>query len=295
MFGRVDAGPTADLVLYNADRGEAYVALSNGRSFGTPALWATGLPRFTTNDFDVQLADVNGDGRADLIFFNHGADDVPGAATAVVALSTGTSFTYPPVPLWNGSWCASYQICRVADVTGDGRADLVAFTPNFGTLWASPSTGYRFGPNAIWNNFFCVRGEICALGDVDGDGKADAIVFKPHAPAGQKGNVLVARSTGSAFTGVRTAHGFFCIDNEQCLVGDVNGDRRTDIVLVKGWSNPTLEVLVSLSNGTNFINAKPFVWANPGHFNGGKYHGSFFSRRRNGRRARRPHRNGFDL
>ena len=171
LFGRVDSGPTADLVMYDASTGQAYVALSNGSGFGPPRLFASGLPRISSSRDPMlaAMADVNGDGRDDLIVLNRGADNVPGAATAVVALSTGTTFSYSGSPVWNPSWCAGYQTCLFGDMNGDRRADRVAITQNFGTVFGSLSTGSRFGPNAIWNNFFCIRGEVCALGDVDGD------------------------------------------------------------------------------------------------------------------------------
>jgi hypothetical protein len=236
------------------------------------------LPKFNEPTFEAAVADLNGDGLDDLVIMNHGADNVPGAATAVVALNTGSGFAYPPQPTWNASWCASYQRCPAGDINGDGKADLTAFTQDFGVLWGTLSTGANFGANAIWHNFFCIRGEICALGDVNGDGKADAILFKPNAPGNQKGNVLWARSTGSSFVDVRYGHGFFCIDAERCLVGDVNGDGKADVVLVKGWGSgaPTLEVLVSLSNGQQFINAEPFAWVHPPYFDPlGKTFGTF--------------------
>ena len=265
LFGDVNGDHKADLVLYDSNAGKAWVALSNGINFGAPVLVASNLPIAKDIDFYVELADVNGDGKADLVFFNHGADNVAGAATASVALSTGSGFAAPAV--WNSSWCATYQFCHTADINGDGKADLVAFTPSYGTVWGSTSSGTAFGPDAVWNNYFCIKGEVCALGDVDGDGKADAILFKPHAPPGQKGNVLWAHSTGSAFTNVQTGHGYFCVDYEHCLVGDVNGDGKADIVLVKGYQTnaPAFEVLVALSNGKQFIDATPFTWGTVPH------------------------------
>lgn len=269
-FGDVDGDGRADMVLYDQQAGAAYVARSTGSGFAAPVRFATGLPKWTGRYFEAGLADANGDRRADLVVLSRGRDDVPGDATALVALSTGTAFAYPAQPVWNASWCADYQTCLFGDLDGDAKADMAAFTPNFGTVWGSLSRGADFAANAVWNPFFCIRGERCALGDVDGDAKADAILFKPTAPGVEKGNVLVARSTGAAFVDVRYGHGFFCIDGETCLVGDVSGDRRADIVLVKGHGLgvATLEVLVSLSDGTRFINASPFVWARPGSLSG---------------------------
>src|SRR5690348_2746607 len=45
-FGKVDNNASEDLVLYNADRGEVYVALSTGHGFAAPKLFASGLPKF---------------------------------------------------------------------------------------------------------------------------------------------------------------------------------------------------------------------------------------------------------
>ena len=173
------------------------------------------------------------------------------------SLSDGTRFG--AAQLWHSSFCIREQVCRVADVNGDGRADLVAFTPLTGLVWVSLSQGTQFGPNATWQGYFCIKGERCLVGDANGDGKADLIAFKPGAIGVQKGNVLVAPSSGAGFAAAQVWHGYFCIDNEQCLVGDANGDGKADVVLLKPWGNG-LQSLVSLSNGKQFINAVPFSW-----------------------------------
>src|SRR5690606_32277082 len=230
---------------------------------GPLKVWATGLPKSATWSLPYSVADVSGDGRADLVVFSHGDGQAAGSAATHVAVSTGAGFQYTARPVWNDGFCITEQTCRVADINGDGKADLLAFTQNFGLVWTSLSTGAGFGANAIWHNFFCVRDEVCAAGDVDGDRRADILTFQRLAPGLQKGNVLVAAWTGAAFGAPRYGHGFFCIDLELCFVADFNGDRRADILLVKGTTGDHPgEVLASLSNGDTFINAVPFLWGN---------------------------------
>jgi hypothetical protein len=262
-LGDANGDGKADLVIYRQDQGVARVALSTGNSFAPLKIWASGLPKATQTVLPYSLADVNGDRMADLIVFVHGDGQTPGSANTYVALSTGAGFQYTAQPVWNAGFCITEQVCKVADINADGKADLLAFTPNFGLVWASLSTGTAFGANSVWHNFFCIQREICAAGDVDGDRRADLILFKPVAPGIEKGNVLVAASTGTAFSAPRYGHGFFCIDAERCFVADFNNDGRADILLVKGLTaNPEQpgEVLVSLSNGDKFINAVPFLW-----------------------------------
>ena len=72
------------------------------------------------------VADVNGDGRADIVGFGGGG--------VYAALSTGTGFAAPQFVLQSfgyepsaGSWRVEIHPRTVADVNGDGRADIVGF------------------------------------------------------------------------------------------------------------------------------------------------------------------------
>lgn len=273
--GDVNGDGKADMVFYNPDRGRAWVALSTGRSFQAPVQWSFGLPK-TSAEVQFTVADVNGDGKADFIAFVHGDGQSAGSANVYVALSTGAGFQYPQQPVWNAGFCITEQVCKVADVNGDGKADLIAFTPRFGLVWVSLSTGASFGANAVWNRYFCLLGEVCETGDVGGTKKSGLVLFKPHGPGQQKGNVLLSSSTGSSFGPAHYGHGYFCIDTEQCRTGDFNGDGKSDVLLVKGSGSTSLEMLVSLSNGQNFINANPFSWGHAVNVNKSSAFGSFF-------------------
>jgi hypothetical protein len=254
LLGDVNGDGKRDLII-PVTGGDVYVGISLGFQFSAPELWVSGFCKAI-----CQAGDVNGDGKADLVSYVWGDGKTPGSANVTVALSTGRQFTNGGV--WNDGFCITEQACQLADVDGDGKADLVAFTPYTGLVWVSKSTGSSFGTNAVLDNYFCIVGERCQVGDVDGDGKADLILFKPNAPGNQKGNVLWARSTGSGFEPARYGHGFFCIDNEVCSVGDFNGDKKADIMLLKQIPGENKwELLVALSDGQKFINASPFSWS----------------------------------
>lgn len=164
-----------------------------------------------------------------------------------VARSTGTAFTAGS--MWHSWFCINNEDCKVGDVNGDGKDDIIAFTRNnTGDVYVALSTGHGFsGTGVKWHDFFCINNEVCEVGDVNGDGKDDIIAFS----RGNKGDVYVALSTGYSFSGTgKKWHDFFCINNEECRVGDVNGDDKDDIIAFSRGS--TGDVYVALSTGYSF-------------------------------------------
>ncbi|MGQ9490606.1 MAG: FG-GAP repeat domain-containing protein [Anaerolineae bacterium] len=235
-------------------RGDVYVALAAGQEGRFLAAWPSGKwhESFCGPNEVCATGDVNGDGLDDVITFVRNAQAGSAAGDVLVALSSGTGFGL--TQKWHDNFCAGDEICKVGDVNGDGRADILAFVRSAGPVWVALSTGSSFGVSSIWHNFFCVGQEICEVGDVNGDRYADIIAFlrgtNPNDP--RTGDVFVALSTGAGFGPAAIWNGFFCVGDEVCKVGDVNGDGRADILAFVRGTAADVFVGLSLSTGTSF-------------------------------------------
>src|SRR5207237_506016 len=109
---------------------QAAVLRSLGTTFAAPELWTTGT---TPQD---QAADLNGDGKADLIQYYQGHE--------YVALSTGTDFAG-----WQQWASGASPTDKLVDVNGDHAADLVQFFG--GREYVALSNGSSgFGSFSVW-------------------------------------------------------------------------------------------------------------------------------------------------
>jgi len=231
----VNGDGKADIVGFGNDH--VLVALSNGSSFGTASIWRSGFTGWNNNTTLRTVVDVNGDGKADIVGF--GNDDV------LVALSNGNSFG--TARIWHNGftgWNTSTHVRTLADVNGDGKADIVGFGND--DVLVALSNGINFGTARIWRSGFTGwdnNTTVRTVVDVNGDGKADIVGFGND-------DVLVALSNGSSF-GAATIwnNGFASWDNNTTVrtVVDVTGDEKADIV---GFGNT--QIIVSPSNGTSF-------------------------------------------
>lgn len=215
----VNGDGKADAVTFEST-GIWKAALSTGAAFAAPTTWRTGHGANSTEQY---LADVDGDGRADAVVYfstDVNGDGQPGDWYA--ALSTGSGFgTYT---LWRSGAGASASSRYLADVTGEGRADLATFSVGAGTTTSGTwsvglSTGTAFGALSTWKTGFGGNTTRQFLADTTGDGKADAAYF-----AAWDGSWYTTPSTGTAFGTAAlwtTTHG---IGSNRQLVADGNGD-----------------------------------------------------------------------
>ena len=204
------------------------------------------------NAFRTVIADIDGDGKPDLIVANVFGNSVsiyrnistnsllsPASFAAPVDLATTTG-TYSPWGL------------AVADVDGDGKLDIITTdnSDSFVSIFRNLST-----PGNISSNTFAPRLDFVtganptgvAVRDLDGDGRPELLVGNYNG-----GTVSIFQNTGAA-GGLTTNSfaprmdldaGFGCQD---VAVADLDDDGRPDVVTANN-GNGTLSILRNLSS-----------------------------------------------
>ena len=247
QYADVNGDGKADTLNFDISGGAGiWVSLSLGNDSTLPELWLQHGP--STPD-QIQYADVDGDGKADALYF-----DTFGSNGVWVSLSTGTGFTAPQMWLQHGP--STPDQIQYADVNGDGKADALYFdTFRTGGIWVGLSTGNAFVAPAMWAQYASSVPAQIKYFDVDGDGKADALHFDTG------GALRVGISTGSGFTtpSIWLQHG--PSTSEQLQYVDVNGDGKVDALYFDTLRSNG--VWVSLSIGTSFLGAQLWLQHGP--------------------------------
>jgi hypothetical protein len=223
--------------------GDVYVSLSNGvDAFGAQGdQWAE---LFCLGNEVCETGDFNGDGFDDIIAFVQDTQSGGQEGDVYVSLSDGSSFGAQG-DQWAESFCMGDAVCRVGDVDGDGDDDIISFVRSSqggneeGNVYVALSNGIDgFGSRILWNEFFCIGDETCRVGNFDGDagGKDDILTYvRDTQDEPDRGDVYVALSNGSAFVDASIWQRLFCLDDQICRVGDVDGDGRTDgVAFIRG-------------------------------------------------------------
>ena len=176
--------------------GDVWVALSNGTRFNPPSRWGWlgfKFKRGTAGKSGMlpMAGDLDGDCRCDLLQTTvYG--DVWGA------LSNGASFDSPKRWGWLGFFYRPLEgwLPALSDLDGDGRDDLLQFTP-WGEVWTAKSNGSNFenpmSRGALGFKYDETAGYLPLSSDVDTDGLTDLIQITPS------GDPWVAINHGSGF------------------------------------------------------------------------------------------------
>src|SRR5262249_50431253 len=138
LTGDFNGDKAPDFVRVDPQQGTLQIALRNGTTVAEQPLVAVAM----LQDWkDLRVADVNGDGRDDVIGRLGSLSGVPGDWS--VARSTGSSFV---VENWHGNWNShtDWKDVQVGDFNGDYRQDLAGRDPATGDWQVALSTGTQF-------------------------------------------------------------------------------------------------------------------------------------------------------
>ena len=212
------------------------------------------------------LSDVTGDGLLDIVGF--------GENHVFIARNNGNGTFTPAQAIINnfcvgaGGWKVDVHPRFVADLTGDGRADIIG-CGNAG-CWAALNDGSgAFGPvNLVINEFGAAHGwkvdkNPRFVADLTGDKRGDVIGF------GEAGVYVAMNNGDGTFQPIKCVLNYFCVQQGWMVskhprfVVDLTGDGCADII---GFGEKS--TLVSFSDGKgNFGPAKVLT----NDFCGGKW------------------------
>jgi len=218
------------------------VLLGNGDgTFKTQQTFATGyIPA------SVAVADINGDGKPDLVIANYGVPSLYGSnlpGTVSVLLGNGNGTFKPQQTFGAGDYP---QFVTVSDVNGDGKPDLIVantgsyYSPGYNVSVLLGNGNGTFQTQQIFDTGN--RPASVAVADANGDGKPDLIVANYSS---NSVSVLLGNGNGTFQSQQIFATGK---SPDSVAVSDVNEDGRPDLVVANSGSK-SVSVLLCSSNG----------------------------------------------
>jgi hypothetical protein len=206
-------------------------------TIAVPPSPATFLPRVDYNvgsgPWAVAVADMNGDGKNDIVAAS------PGPSTVSVLLNTGNGLFGAPAPYSTG---LNPRSIAIGDIDNDGDIDVVTANNGFTNITVLKNNGsgilggrvdYSAGGNP----------SAVALADIDGDGYLDIVISNT---AANQVAFLINDGTG----GFSAPHTYSAGASPWwSAVADMNADGGFDIVAGNSLSSSTVSILTNIGSG----------------------------------------------
>ncbi|WP_263376057.1 FG-GAP-like repeat-containing protein [Granulicella aggregans] len=274
----------ADLATLNGD-GELNIALNPGKGkFSSSAITHVDTSALDTYVSYIAAADLNGDGKADLVGLDYVDNDF------LVWISNGDGTFKSPV-IYNVSTTSGAELYNggglvVGDVNGDSVPDIVVLTTsqnytaaindylstftvqsyiNRGdSSFSSPQTE---SDSQVPGAAFPQQGEGLILADMNGDGNLDLAIEVTNQSGAELTGLVIANGDGTgAFsnaTYTAATVSSFSLVTSNFSVADLNGDGSPDVLFNVGDGN----VYVSFNDGKeNFSGPKVAVPLQPSRY-----------------------------
>ena len=202
----------------------------------------------------VAAADVNGDGKPDLMVANVCADsDCTNGGVVGVLLGNGDGTFQAAMSYGSGGQVA--ESVTVADVNGDGKPDLLVANGD-GSVGVLLGNGDGSFQAAVSYGSGGTSASSLAVADVSGDGKLDLVVANYCASSDcANGSVGVLLGNGDGTFQAAVSYSSGGLDTGAVVSGDLNKDGKLDLVVAhycatSDCANGSVGVLLGNGDGT---------------------------------------------
>ena len=242
-------------------------------------LGALAFPRPVLANPLVAMKDIGGDGRDDLAtMYDYGSGKI--AFFAFDSTGTGTGTHVTPRKLWGSTsgWTGSRVTPLLADVTGDGKADVVA-AYDYGSaktgMWVTPGSAGTSSPSKWWQSgtgdWSMSKTKLSSARAFSGTGPNDPVALYDYG-SNTSGLWVFNVHSASLFAPVRiwkSGTGAFSWSRSKMIAGDFDGDGKGDVAILYDYGSGTSGIWLFRSNGSTYVPslawksaAGGFPWAN---------------------------------
>lgn len=245
--GDLNGDGKAELVNTNCEDGTLTVFVNNGDGTFQTGVYYNAATTGTNGELNpgaATIADVNGDGKPDIISTNMNSSDV----TILLGNGDGT-VNVPSVGYAVGGFAGNPAL--VGDFNGDGFPDLVVGDFNFSLVFLK---GYGDGTFRSAINYYATvpsgdpNGVVIASGDFNGDGNPDFVMGNCCDTAAGV-TVFLSNPDGSLQAGVNYLSAEDSQELQYVAVADFNHDGKLDIAAADSDNN-VVQIFYGVGDGT---------------------------------------------